>query len=279
MSKIHKTLKIGLIILYFFLFIKNLNYALLSILAISLHELAHILILNGDIYLGLSVLGFKIDMSRKSYIEKEIFLYVSGSLFNILIGFLCLLLISVYKFYFLYEFMIVNFVIGIINLIPAFPLDGAVIFKNLLFVKFSRLKAGFVSIFVSFFVAIVLLIIYVYLMLVFSFINLTYIVIVLFIFISTYREYKIFMCTFSLISVDYRKCRFLKRKFMKTNVISLSYSVNLLDVIKLYKFNKFSVFYFVDDDLKIIGVMNEFDILKNYKKFGNIQIKKFYENN
>lgn len=279
MCNIHKIFKYGLIILYFLFFIRNLNYGFLSFLSICIHELAHILVIKiEDISnLRFSVLGFRIDTGKWFSVKYENLIYISGSLLNVFVGFVSLILVKFFGVYFLYEFMIINFLIGFVNLIPVFPLDGAILFKNFLFSKLNRLKSTFISIFVSFFLASIWLCFSVYFMFRFYFINFSYVLVVGFMFISTYREYKIFKSTFLITSLDNREYKFLKKGYMNTNIISLDYNIRLFDIIKLCNLRKFLIFYFVDDNLKIVGIMNEFDIFKKYKEFGNVQVRTFYE--
>lgn len=277
----YRILKLNLIVLYCIIFIRNVDYTLVSVLAICIHELAHIIFLK---FCGINVtnfkvslLGFRIDLSEKKYINKELIIYLAGSLFNILVGIICLFIKNVFKIHFFDKFIITNFMIGFLNLIPVFPLDGAVIFKNILFRKIKQNIAIFISIFVSLFLAVVILIFVIVLVLKYSFINITHIVVVIFIIISTYREYRLFVSTFIVSKIDYKKYLFSKKKYVKTVVISVNFEIELLELIKLYKFNRFLIFYFLDSELKVIGIMNEFNVLECYKKFGNVTIREYYK--
>lgn len=280
-SSYNNVLKLGLIILYCVIFIKNIEYFLFSFLAICIHELAHIIFLKIS---GVSVanfkvsfLGFEIDLREKKYINKELIVYFVGSLSNIWIGILFFVIKTVFSVEIFDKFIIVNFAIGFVNLIPVFPLDGAIILKNILFRKFRLNTAMFISIFVSVFLSIIILIFITNLFLKLSFINITYVVVFIFVIISTYREYKLFISTFIVSKIDYKKYLFSKDKYLKTVLISVTYDVELLELIRLYKFSRFLVFCFLDDELKVIGMMNEFNVLECYKKFGNITIREYYE--
>lgn len=280
-SNYYRILKLSLVILYCINFIRNIDYTLASVLAISIHELAHIIFLKScDISVTnfkVSLLGFRINLSEKKHIDKELIIYFVGSLFNILVGIVCLVIKNIFKMQFLDKFIIANFMIGFVNLIPVFPLDGAIIFKNILFRKFRQNTAILISIFTSLISAVVILIFIIVLVLKFSFINITHIVIVIFMIVSTYREYKLLMSTFMISKIDYEKYLFLKKKYIKTVVISVIFEVELLELIKLYKFNRFLIFYFLDNELKVIGIMNEFNVLECYKKFGNVTVRECYK--
>ncbi|HJC99832.1 hypothetical protein [Candidatus Arthromitus sp. SFB-turkey] len=279
----YRILKFILIILYCVIFIKNIEYVLFSVLAICIHELAHIVFLKisgvSIVNFKVSFLGFEIYLREKKCINRELIVYFVGSLSNILIGILFLVIKNIFTVEIFDKFIIVNFVIGFVNLIPVFPLDGAIILKNILFRKFRLNTAVFISIFVSVFLAIIILIFIMSLFLKFSFINITYVVVFIFVIVSTYKEYRLFISTFVVSKIDYKKYLFLKEKYLKTVLISVTYDTELLDLIRLYKFSRFSVFCFLDGELKIIGMMNEFNVLECYKKFGNITIRKYYEKN
>lgn len=279
----YRILKFILIILYCIIFIRNIDYTLMSILVICIHELAHIIFLKisgaSIVNFKVSFLGFKMDLREKKYINSELIIYFAGSLSNILIGILFLVIKNIFTVEIFDKFIIANFVIGFVNLIPVFPLDGAIILKNILFRKFRLNTAVFISIFVSVFLAIIILIFIISLFLKFSFINITYVVVFIFVIISTYKEYKLFISTFVVSKIDYKKYLFLKEKYFKTDLISVTYDTELLNLIKLYKFSRFLIFCFLDGELKIIGMMNEFNVLECYKKFGNITIREYYEKN
>ncbi len=279
----YRILKFILIILYCIIFIRNIDYTLMSILVICIHELAHIIFLKisgaSIVNFKVSFLGFKMDLREKKYINSELIIYFAGSLSNVLIGILFLVIKNIFTVEIFDKFIIANFVIGFVNLIPVFPLDGAIILKNILFRKFRLNTAVFISIFVSVFLAIIILIFIISLFLKFSFINITYVVVFIFVIISTYKEYKLFISTFVVSKIDYKKYLFLKEKYFKTDLISVTYDTELLNLIKLYKFSRFLIFCFLDGELKIIGMMNEFNVLECYKKFGNITIREYYEKN
>lgn len=281
MYNTHRFLKLSLIILYIVMFIQNTYYMFLSIISICIHELAHIIILIlrgiGKFNFNVSIIGFKIDFKRDKYIDREIILYLSGSLCNLLIALVCGIIVRFNKLQFVYDFMIVNIVIGIFNLIPAFPLDGAIILKDILFKKIKPNKAIFVSISVSIFTGIVIILIGIITFLESYFTNIAWLIIGFFIFLSTYGQYKLFKSTFISTNIDNKKYELSKKMYFKSEVICVYYEMKILDIIKMCKFNKLMLFYFVDDDLNVCGIMNEHNILECYKKFGNIRIKEFYK--
>lgn len=280
MNKRFKLLKFILFIVYFIVFANNFYYSLISILVICIHELGHLLFLKiknvGKFDFKISFLGFKIDLKYK-IIENEIFTYISGSLVNIIVGLIFLILKIFIPIKFLNDFAIVNLVIGFFNLIPAVPLDGAMILKKIMLKRFKYNIAMLINVVLSFFFATIMALICIYLYFKNNYFNITYIVVSIFVFISIYREYKIFLSMYSIKGIDYKKYVILKKKYFKTKVVCVCSNINLFELIKLCKFSKFLVFYFVDENLNFVGIMNEYNVLECYKKFGNIKISDYYK--
>lgn len=280
MNKRFKLLKFILFIVYFIVFANNFYYSLISILVICIHELGHLLFLKiknvGKFDFKISFLGFKIDLKYK-IIENEIFTYISGSLVNIIVGLIFLILKIFIPIKFLNDFAIVNLVIGFFNLIPAVPLDGAMILKKIMLKRFKYNIAMLINVVLSFFFATIMVLICIYLYFKNNYFNITYIVVSIFVFISIYREYKIFLSMYSIKGIDYKKYVILKKKYFKTKVVCVCSNINLFELIKLCKFSKFLVFYFVDENLNFVGIMNEYNVLECYKKFGNIKISDYYK--
>lgn len=282
MSHTQRLLKLVLVILYGLAFVKDFDYGFLSIVAICIHEIFHIVFLKLNSInfkkFKVSIFGFRIDLSYKTIVNKQITMYSIGSLANLFIGIVFILVRNVGKIYIFDKFILVNFIIGIFNLIPIFPLDGAFILKSILFRIFRQYTAMLISILVSLSLLLVLLLSMVTL-LVSSFVfNITHLIVIIFSMTSTYREYKTLMSTSIISRIENFKYVFLKKGYVSSNVISVHYDLYILDILKLYRFNKFTVIYFVDDNLEIVGIMNHYNVLQCYKIFGNIQIRDYYKN-
>ncbi len=254
-------LKIIIIILYIFTFLGN-KYFILCVISICIHESFHVLYLKLNnikkIDLKVSLLGFKIDLHDNLSINKMFLLYSIGSLSNIFIFFLCLFLNFMVNSSLLNAFMIVNLIIGIINLIPAFPLDGIMVLRNILFRRFEYTKVQGISIIVSFLMGILILlfgIVY------FGF-SLSYIIMAMFIFINTFREYKIFK------SINVKGL---------CTIISFNRGYTLEDIISLYKIYNKRIFFIVDGEFNIIDKVYITDIINLYNRYGNVYIKDLYK--
>ena len=276
-----RVFKLILIALYLIIFVENIYYGILSVLSICLHELFHLMFLKfykvKDKILIFSVLGFKLNLKKSELTDNKISLYLSGSLSNIFIGFFCYLVNVFTGIGFFEDFMFVNFVIGIINLSPAFPLDGIFIFRNILIRKFSNAVVSYLSIFVSLIIGIIILVLGLFVVFGNRSFNITYIVISILIFVNTFREYRLFKNVMFVTSIDLKKYLMLKQNFFRVNLICILEDVRFFNIIKLFEFKKLLVVYFMDSKFRIVGFMSEYDILECYKKFGNITVKEYYD--
>lgn len=280
MNKGYKVLKVILFILYFMIFTKNVYYSLISILVICIHELGHLIFLKfkrvSNFGFKVSVLGFKIDLGSNNLLNNEILAYLFGSLSNIIVGTICYILNIFVSSDYLSNFVIINFVIAFINLIPAFPLDGAMILRSVLLKKYKYNMSMYISVFLSVIIAASMFLFGIFLYFKNGYFNFTFMIISIFIIISIYREYKIFLSTYLIKNIDYKKYVFFKKKYFKTKAVSVYSDIRLFELIKLCRFSKFLIFYFIDDNLNVLGIMNEYNVLECYKKYGNIKVIDYY---
>lgn len=273
-----KLLKVILIILYIIAFIDNYIYIFLSILAIFIHEIFHILYLKinciESIDLKFSILGFKIDLYDNLSMNKTLFLYLIGSLSNMLLALLIYIFNKFLRVDLLNDFVGINLIIGIINLVPVFPLDGIAILRNILFRVLGYRNVEIISIFVSFISCfmISLLGFYLYYMGLIRF-NITYISIFLFIFISTCREYTLFKYIDSINVYCYNK----KEVSFRSVLIPLSSSKTLADIIKLHRCKNLDIIYIINDEFEIVDILTMRGVIAYYNIYGNVNIRDYFK--
>ena len=260
---------------------KEFKYTLLSVVAICIHEFFHVLFLKlnsiGMKKLRISVLGFRIDLSDGTVVDRQIAMYSIGSIANIFVGFVFILVQVISRTRIFDDFILVNFIIGLFNLVPIFPLDGAFILKSILFKVFKKYTAMFISIFVSLFLSVIALLVIARLFFGFFIFNITHLILVVFSLINVYKEYMVMMSTFIISRVDNLKYVLSRRGYLSSSVVSVHYDLCILDILKLCKFNRFVIIYFVNDNLEIVGVMNQYNVLQCYKSFGNIKMRDYYK--
>ena len=162
--KIEINLKIIFAILLFFL-IKNLNTYLFFLLFILIHELAHLIvgIIIGGKPKKMEISAFGVSLEFYSYdkvrsIYKIIF-FVIGPLVNIIIG-IAMLCLKTNNIIATDNIIIINFAIGIFNLIPILPLDGGKILKEFLKIILKEEKSNEIAIRISKMILILISLIY-----------------------------------------------------------------------------------------------------------------------
>lgn len=269
-------LKIILIILYCIIIIDNYRYIYLSIIAICIHEGSHILYLKrnsiNSIDLKFSILGFKIDLYEDLSNNKVLFLYLIGSLSNILVSIIVFVFNTLLNNELLNDFCIINVVIGIVNLIPAFPLDGIIVLKNILFRILGYRIVEIISIVVSFvsgFIVFLLGLYFYYLSL--MRLNITYIVICLFVFISTYNEYRIFRSIDKVNTCDY----IINGKSIRSVLIPLEGNHTLIDMIRLYNRKNIDIIYIINNEFEVVDILTMKGIIGYYNMYGNVNIRDY----
>ncbi len=132
--KIEINLKI-IVVLILFLMINNIEYYILFMIFIILHELIHLIVgvLIGGVpkSMKISIFGVSLELYLYGKINTlyKIIFYFSGPLINILIA---SILLYINKDSILIEKIIfINFSIGIFNLLPILPLDGGKILREI----------------------------------------------------------------------------------------------------------------------------------------------------
>ena len=130
---------------------------LYSFLFIIIHEIAHLFVAICFKYKGYSIeidiLGARLhykDIEDMS-IKEDTIISLAGPIINIIMG-------TIFYILSLYEAMIINYILGLFNLIPVIPLDGGRILKNLLTKKYLYKKANIITIYISIVVGVFFLI-------------------------------------------------------------------------------------------------------------------------
>jgi Zn-dependent protease/CBS domain-containing protein len=129
------------LILIFAIFgIMSLVFLFLLFASVFLHELAHSIIgKNNGLHINkilLLPLGGLSEIKENEIPSKiEVKVALAGPIFNLFIGFLAAAFatISIYPFSSIFQYLfIVNILLGLSNLLPAFPFDGGKIFRGIL---------------------------------------------------------------------------------------------------------------------------------------------------
>jgi len=252
--KVHYTFYIFLFfVIYFCNFFTFFNY----FIALFIHELSHHLLSRskGKLSETITIYPFGFMLGVKNNTEsdlKKFLIYFIGPFVNILIGLICIAIWWYFpvSFYYLKDFVFVNFMLGFFNLIPIQPLDGGNIF--LLFFKNRKVKEkvskGMKK--VAIILSAVFLILFV--ISIFYSINFSCFCISFFLFSAglsnpiTYDDITKFLPT------DVKECR----------VYAVSSKTKIDDLKKLFDPTKFVQFYILNDKNKIIKILSQEDVSK-----------------
>ena len=66
-----------------------------------------------------------------------------------------------------------------------------------------------------------------------------------------------------------------KNKFIENRSISVYYNQGLVSLMTFMDKNKFNIFYILDDDLKVLAILNEDEVIQSLKDYGNISLLEY----
>lgn len=246
---------------------------------IVLHETAHIIVAR---YLGIDNIKMHF-IPMGTYIESKMFdetkpkediiISLAGPLTNIIMA---AFLYEIYK-YFPSNIIKVSFdtnlVFGIFNLMPAFPLDGARILRAVLSRKIMYKRANKITVKCSLITGFLLLGYFIFL-LILGEVNLSIGLIAFLIIAISYKERERIMYII-MGDIIRKKRRFLKDSYIENKTISVYYKKDLITVLGLVDKNKYNLFTLLDEEMKVVDILTEYDVLEGLKLYGNITIEEF----
>ncbi len=209
------------------------------------------------------------EIEYASY-RDEVLIYTSGPLSNIILGIF---------FYFIgnKQLCVINFTLGIINLLPFFPLDGGRIFTSFLTRKYSYKKVYKNMLILS--------IIFSFLLNLFNLVTLLD--------PNPYVKHNVSLCIFGtfislwcleelertnyiiLGDIVKKLSVFNKKKKIENFFISVHIDISLLEMVKLIERKKYTVFLVLDNSMNLIETIYETEVMEAIKDYGNLNLREY----
>ncbi len=251
-----------------------------ALLWVFLHELVHILValkFGCKFYnIELHVFGMRADLLDIDSLKRsqKILVYLSGALLNISLAIIFYIINIRYNTNFIEMSMNLNIGLAIFNLLPAYPLDGSRVLEILLSKKMLFKKAQKVISIISYFIAILFMIIAILTYIFLHSLNISMIIgAIIIIYITRIEEHTTMYITMG--NIVKKRNNLLKNKYIENKTISVYYKQGLVNVLALVDRNKFNTFYILDDDMKLIYILNEDELIHALKVYGNMTLEEY----
>lgn len=257
---------------------KSLVIAFISIL---IHEIAHIIVakrrggkfnnLQVHIYGALAEFTNIDEMSEGD----KVAIYISGPISNFVIICIFTIINTITKNSVFESIISINIGLYIFNLLPAYPLDGARILEAVLSRKMLYKKVNKIIIRVSYFISTIFLTVFILIFIYKHTINLSMAIAGITIFYITKKENE--TSAYILMgNIFIKRRKLLKDKYIENRSISVYYKQGLANVMSIIDKNKFNIFYVLDDELRVIFTMNEYELIEALKKYGNMSLEEYF---
>ncbi len=269
------------LILILLLFSMNSSF-ILAFISIIIHEISHITVAK---YKGCEISKFKINFYGTNAVLLDIDevsswdklqIYLVGPVSNFIIVLLCIGLKKYFKFEVLDSLLSVNLGLGIFNLLPAYPLDGARVMEVILSRNMLYKKSNNILCILSIIISIIIITIVIMLGIFMKDINITLLASAGIIFYFTNEERK--ASTYIAMGNIYKKRNTLIRnKYIENKSISVYYKQDMINLMRLVDKNKFNYFFILDEDFKVIFTMYEDELIEALKTYGNVTLEEYYK--
>ena len=248
-----------------------------------LDEFSHILVakMKGSKFNNLQfhIYGAKVElMDLEELTNKDkLIIYMSGAMSNIIIMIVSAILFK-YTNKEIFEILFkLNFGLAFFNLLPAYPLDGARIMEIILSRKITYKRAQKIISIISYTIAAFFILISVSAAIFLKKFNISLFLIGIIMIDITSTEEEATMYIL-MGNVFKKRSNIIRNGFIENRTISVYYKQGLVKLLTYIDKNRFNSFYVLDDDMKLIYVLNEDELVEALKIYGNISLEDYVKN-
>ena len=209
-------------------------------------------------------------------INDEILICLAGPIFNIAMAIVSIFLFNQYDKDIFMKIFEINIVLGVFNLIPAHPLDGAKIWRAILSKFFIYKKAHKIVMMTSFCMSVFIIIIGSLLM----FENITSINLVFIGILMIFTSYSIKERTMYIVldQIISKNKRFKEIRYIENKDISVYWKEDFIKLLSMIERNKFNTFYILNDKMEYLYDLREDEVVEILKTNGNMSLEDYYNN-
>lgn len=256
------------------------NIFLLAFLWVILHELSHMIVasLIGCKFnnIQLHIFGAKAELLDLEEFtdKKKLLIYIAGPAFNGIMAIILFIIGLNIKSFIINESINLNIGLVFFNLLPAYPLDGSRIYEILLSKKMLYKKAQKIMSIVSYCMAAFCFATAIVGLIFLHKFNISSVIAGIIIIYITKCESRDTMYIIMGNIVKKRKS-LIKNNYIDNKTLSVYYKNGLVNVLGLVDRNKFNTFYVLDEEMKLLYILNEDELIEALKIHGNITLQEY----
>jgi stage IV sporulation protein FB len=265
--------------IFIFILIGFKGQLIWSFIIVFFHEIMHYItaIYFGFTGFDMEILPIGTVLKLKNLDEatpkEDLIISMSGPLLNLIMAVIFYLLNFVMPRSYFNTLYLGNLALGLFNLLPALPLDGGSILRDLLSLKIIYRRANNLTIRCSIIMGFLLMLCY-FLLFFSGRSNFNIGVIALFILVTSFKE-KERIAYIIMGDIIKKKYKLIRRGYMENKSISIYYKSDLISILSIVDKNRYNMFTILDKDMKVMDIIYEDEVIEGLKVYGNINVEEF----